>query len=749
MSSIYSIMTDLMNAGRKRYGLTEKLSVPALTAYVEAEAATVTESLVPYIEKTATTLEVPDCIENIGDYAFSYYPELTTVKIPSSVKSISSVAFVGCPKLETITCDFFEENVSGAPWGATDATIHYSNAYLTFTAVEAGAEIELVIDSNIDTSTTRLQYRTDKTAEFVDYTPSVSTQGDGLITLVNKGDYVQFRNLDNTLPSGSRFCSLANKQIAASGSMSSMLNGGSLYERCFDSLFFGLYQLTTAPTLPHTTLADYCYYQMFYQCSALKEIPALPAKTLAPSCYERMFSYCTSLQSVDTLPATTPAAHCYAQMFEGCTQLRDVFGIDLTELAIGSFAKMFKDCAKLSYITVFLDTWDTTYSDDWVSGVAATGHFGASLDVIDAVGKGVDAIPEGWTTQRPSYPSYQVISNPLTFTAEEAGSTIRYDGTHAKSIQYRTNSMSKFMPLPYTTTIELANVGDYVQFQNREDTLPEYYNQFVMTGTIAASGNIQSMLNGREDCVESCYSQLFMNCHSLTQAPELPATTLAYECYSQMFYNCTSLIQAPELPATTLTPHCYWYMFYNCTSLTQAPELPATTLALYCYSHMFYNCTSLTQAPELPATTLDYYCYEYMFRGCTSLTQAPDLPATTLFNYCYYGMFLYCSSLAQAPDLPANALADSCYYNMFYGCTSLTRAPYLPATTLADSCYWGMFRGCSNLTNISVAFTNWPAIATSVWVVDVASSGTFTCPAELPEEFGTSRIPEGWTVERK
>ena len=95
-------------------------------------------------------------------------------------------------------------------------------------------------------------------------------------------------------------------------------------------------------------------------------------------------------------------------------------------------------------------------------------------------------------------------------------------------------------------------------------------------------------------------------------------------CYYQMFNNyfegyVTALTQAPELPATSLTDYCYASMFYGCTSLTQAPELLATSLANGCYSSMFKNCTSLIQAPELPATTLADYCYESMFYGCTNL----------------------------------------------------------------------------------------------------------------------------------
>lgn len=144
-----------------------------------------------------------------------------------------------------------------------------------------------------------------------------------------------------------------------------------------------------------------------------------------------------------------------------------------------------------------------------------------------------------------------------------------------------------------------------------------------MTGKIAASGNIQSLL--KADC-------------SRTDAPE----------------------------------YCYRNMFNDCTSLTAAPELLATTIGNFCYSYIFSGCTSLSAAPALPATTLAYYCYSSMFNGCSSLTTAPTLPATTLGSYCYNGMFQDCTSLADAPVLPATTLADNCYRSMFYGCTSLS-----------------------------------------------------------------------------
>ena len=226
------------------------------------------------------------------------------------------------------------------------------------------------------------------------------------------------------------------------------------------------------------------------------------------------------------------------------------------------------------------------------------------------------------------------------------------------------------------------------------------YKMFVMSGSIAASGNIMSLVNFSDTLTDYAFYRMFRECTSLTQAPELPATTLSRRCYNEMFIRCSSLTQAPVLPATTLASECYMFMFSGCTSLTTAPALPANRLTYMCYYNMFKGCTLLTQAPALPATTLAEQCYREMFRECTSLVQAPELPATSLSPYCYESMFYKCRSLTTAPELPAKNLfiADNCYAKMFGGCTSLTQAPALPATTLASSCYASMFYQCSALT---------------------------------------------------
>jgi len=191
----------------------------------------------------------------------------------------------------------------------------------------------------------------------------------------------------------------------------------------------------------------------------------------------------------------------------------------------------------------------------------------------------------------------------LTFIANTAGSTValtRVGSPYTITLEYSTDRGHNWTTYTEGNTITLGSVGSTVMFRGDNDNFSENYyeryHKFVMTGSIAAKGNIMSLLD-----------------------KSMVKTSLPNYGFVNLFSGCASLTNAPELPATTLVEYCYQNMFYGCTNLTQAPELPATTMAEVCYSQMFYNCTSLTQAPQLPATTLAGSCYSYMFRGCTNL----------------------------------------------------------------------------------------------------------------------------------
>ncbi len=526
-----------------------------------------------------------------------------------------------------------------------------------------------------------------------------------------------------------------------------------LSEECYAHMFNKCTNLTKAPKLPALTMKTLCYEEMFNGCTNLKEAPELPSTQLERSCYKGMFYNCTSLTQAPELPATTLAETCYFTMFYGCTSLVRSPELPSEKLDFYSYKSMFYGCSSLSEIKVSFVKWGNG-TEWWVGEVAPTGTFICPKYLPLEYGR--DRIPEGWTVK---YIEDESETNYLTFTAEEDGSSFKLIcNSNSPNIQYSLDAGETWITFKDKDSIPLEHKGDKALIRGyNPEGFSKYtgYTSFGMSGKIAASGSVMSLIDGKGITTvipnESCFSELFYKCESLTQAPELPATTLANSCYSSMFSGCTGLTKAPELPATKLENNCYSSMFKGCTSLTQAPDLPATTIAEQCYGFMFYNCASLTKAPKLPATKLEERCYCKMFSGCTNLTEAPDMSATTLALYCCQDMFEECISLTKAPKLPATTLVSYCYVGMFKGCTKLTKAPELPAVTSAHTdCYRFMFNGCSSLSEIKVSLESWigdeGVEITHSWVKDVAPTGKFICPKSLEIEFGEDRIPEGWIV---
>lgn len=91
---------------------------------------------------------------------------------------------------------------------------------------------------------------------------------------------------------------------------------------CYTAMFRYCTNLTTAPELPATTLANSCYQEMFNGCTSLTAAPELPATTLVDYCYSSMFRGCKSLTTAPALPATTLERYCYNFMFKDCTSLK-------------------------------------------------------------------------------------------------------------------------------------------------------------------------------------------------------------------------------------------------------------------------------------------------------------------------------------------------------------------------------------------------------------------------------------------
>ncbi len=269
-------------------------------------------------------------------------------------------------------------------------------------------------------------------------------------------------------------------------------------------------------------------------------------------------------------------------------------------------------------------------------------------------------------------------ANYLTFTAEADGSTFRIKNENGNNIQYSLDSGKTWTVLADGDTILLARKGNKALLRGDNPQglshANDRYTNFIMTGAIAASGSVMSLIDGVGESKtipsDGCFRMLFYLCKSLTQAPELPATQLAKYCYSDMFRACFGLKQAPQLPATQLAEGCYRRMFSNCYNLTEAPELPATQLVKECYSFMFDGCRQ----------------FSYIKVGFADWGEQDEL-----------SYFVYHAN----EDSPGSGTPEE-------------RKEYI----------W----------------------RTNCWLSNVAPSGTFVCPKELHEEFGSSRIPEGWKI---
>lgn len=235
---------------------------------------------------------------------------------------------------------------------------------------------------------------------------------------VSAGDTIQFRcGTDDgyaTMSSGlSRYNTFSGTTAGfnVNGNVMSLLNKDSFSTadtlqstHTFSSLFQYCTGLTDASKLilPVTTLTNFCYGYMFARCTSLTTAPELPATTLASECYSCMFEGCTGLTSAPSsigTTATTMSNSACTRMFYGCSNLTTAPELPATTLANFCYSYMFSGCSSLNYIkAMFTTTPSTTYTNNWVKGVASTGTFvknsAATWDVT-----GSNGIPTGWTVQ--------------------------------------------------------------------------------------------------------------------------------------------------------------------------------------------------------------------------------------------------------------------------------------------------------------------------------------------------------------
>lgn len=320
--------------------------------------------------------------------------------------------------------------------------------YLTFVAIERGTFkfSGNSISYSIDSGNTWTSLASNTNSPYVDAGSTIMWKASGLTPTSSKGigkfsSTGQFEVMGNimSLVSGDSFSNattIANYQFYALfkscyyliSAKNLILPATTLANYCYHQMFFGCTSLTTAPKLPATTLANACYFQMFENCYELTEAPVLPAESMATSAYSYMFASCYSIAAAPELPATTLANYCYVSMFydcrsiitapelpatalttncyncmfQACSGLTTIPELPAITLVSGCYSYMFSGCTSLNYIkAMFTTTPSTTYTNNWVNGVAASGTFvknsAAQWNVT-----GTSGIPSGWTVQTAS-----------------------------------------------------------------------------------------------------------------------------------------------------------------------------------------------------------------------------------------------------------------------------------------------------------------------------------------------------------
>jgi len=239
-----------------------------------------------------------------------------------------------------------------------------------------------------------------------DWRPYAITSDMGEIITLSSNDTVKFRGDNETLGNippgpGGRWQFVMTGIIEAHGNIMSLLD--KTCERLtlsndqeFCELFKDCISLTTAPSLPATTLSESCYSWMFGGCTALTEAPELPATSLANYCYMSMFDGCTALTEAPELPATELADYCYSNMFSSCTSLTTAPELPATTLVDNCYYDMFYGCSLLTSITVYVNNIFSISLGNWLYNTAqgTTGTL-YSLGSADFTGR----IPENWTIQ--------------------------------------------------------------------------------------------------------------------------------------------------------------------------------------------------------------------------------------------------------------------------------------------------------------------------------------------------------------
>ena len=199
--------------------------------------------------------------------------------------------------------------ITVAPWNTGTITDNGKAIYTPYVTFKANGEQKFMMNAANNYTITGLQYSVNN-GKWQDV-----VKGKGVTFGGTHGDLrLRGTNTNGTAINASQNSNITftnrTVNVACTGDIRTLLNWEK-YKTVdtknakFCYLFDGCSELTSAPELPATTLAEDCYHGMFWYCTNLESAPELPATTLMKDCYNLMFGYCEKLSTVTMLAPST------------------------------------------------------------------------------------------------------------------------------------------------------------------------------------------------------------------------------------------------------------------------------------------------------------------------------------------------------------------------------------------------------------------------------------------------------------
>lgn len=691
------------------------------------------------LRQGCNTTVIPDNVKSILWGAFEGMNGLTSIEIPESVTAISDYAFAYCPALievrsyiitpfELRSSAFSSETYEKATLfvrTGTKATYQNTEAWNRFANIEefgnpvAGEPEPYTVLSNNNTVLT-FYYDDQKATKngmgvgpFEDSGKSINSgwyDVNEMITTVVFDDsfancttltstaywFEQCENLttiiginnlktDNVTDVNSMFIDCHNiKSIDLSSlNFSNVTNMHQMFEDCrvLESI-----NLNGVNTENVTDMSD-----LFLNCHNLKSIDLSSFNTSNVTNMSHMFCRCDSLTTVHVDEGwTTMSVTNSERMFERCTKIVGGQGTRFDENHIdAAYAHIDGGTANPGYFTRSGDKPWTEPSDPEPYAVLSdnntilTFYYDDQKDARNGMDIGPfefdydiererELINSGWDEQRES------ITN-VIFDASFANCT---------SI---TSTYAWFYKCNHLTTI--TGIGN-LKTDNVTDMSSMFNGCSALTSLDLSGFNTANVTN---------MTYMFQGCSNLTSLDLSHFNTANVTNMESMFRGCSSLANLDISGFNTGKVGSMGSMFLGCSSLANLDVSRFNTEGVVDMGSMFQGCSNLTSLDLSGFNTANVTKMWTMFSGCSSLTSL-DLSGFRTENVTLMGgMFYGCSNLTNLDVSGFQTENVTQMQSMFSGCSSLTSLDLSNFRTDNATIMNAMFNGCSGLTSLDVS----------------------------------------------